>query len=89
MTWRGFGKVCLLIVLLAGGVIALWYGMALTLFGRAWYRLLGVGLFVGSFRGIILAFDLMWGRPPVFSKRPWERPWEQASGPETRRPPGW
>lgn len=76
MWWRGFAKGAFVCGLIVGSLIALWFGMVHTLFGRPWMRLVGVALAVGGFRGVILAFDLMWGRPPVFSKRPWERPWE-------------
>jgi hypothetical protein len=73
-----------MVVLLGGGIIGLWFGAVYLFFGRPWFRLVGLALFVASFRGIILAFDLMWGRPPAFSKQPWERPWA-----ESRRPPGY
>ena len=85
MSWRGFLKGCAMFILIMGSVIVLWFGMAQMLFGRPWMRLGGLAMFVGGFRGVILAFDLMWGRPPAFSKEPWDRPWER----ETRRPPGY
>jgi len=84
MGWRGFLKGIAMFVLIVGSIILLWFGMVQTLFGRPWMRLVGLAMLVGGFRAMILAFDLMWGRPPAFSKRPWERPWED----ENRHPPG-
>lgn len=84
MWWRGVAKGIGVFVLITASLLGLWFGMVQALFGRPWMRLVGLGMAVGGFRGIILAFDLMWGRPPAFSRRPWERPWEQ----EPRRPPG-
>ena len=74
VTWRGVAKAVGMAVLIGGGLIVLWYGMVYLLFGRPWMRLAGLAMAVAAFRGIILAFDLMWGRPPAFSKRPWDRP---------------
>jgi hypothetical protein len=83
MGLRGILKGVGMFLLISVSVVVLWYGMVHTLFGRPWMRLAGLAMVVGSFRAIILAFDLMWGRPPAFSKRPWERPWD-----DPRRPPG-
>jgi len=80
MSWRGTLKGVGLFLLISVSVVALWFGMVHMLFGRPWMRLVGLTLVVVSFRAIILAFDLMWGRPPSFSKRPWEE--------TPRRPPG-
>lgn len=63
-----------LLVVSVGGI---GYGLILMLSGAGWRFPIGLVLFVAGFRGVVLAFDLMWGRPPVFSKRPWERPWEE------------
>jgi hypothetical protein len=82
---RGLLKGIGLTVLMGASTFALWYGAVHLLLGRPWWRLVGLVLVVGGFRGFVLAFDLMWGRPPAFSKRPWERPWEE----EARHPPGW
>ncbi len=81
MWWRGLLKGVAIFILLAGSIIVLWFGMVEMLFGKPWMRLGGLLMVVGGFRGVILTFDLMWGRPPAFSKRPWER--------DTRRPPGY
>ena len=83
MGWRGVAKGFAVGFLIVLCVVGLWFGAVYVLFGR-WQAALAVVMFIASFRGIIWAFDIMWGRPPVFSKRPWERPWEQ----ESRRPPG-
>ncbi|OFW67708.1 MAG: hypothetical protein A2Z12_01640 [Actinobacteria bacterium RBG_16_68_21] len=83
MGWRGVAKGFAVGFLIVLCVVGLWFGAVYVLFGR-WQAALAVFVFIASFRGIIWAFDIMWGRPPVFSKRPWERPWEQ----ESRRPPG-
>ncbi len=85
MTWRGLLKGLTMFVLVFGALIVMWFGMVQTLFGRPWMRLVGLLMLAGGFRAIILGFDLMWGRPPSFSKRPWKRPWEE----EPRRPPGY
>lgn len=77
MGWRGFLKGVVVTLLLVGSVIGLWYGVVILFFSGSWWSLVGLGLFIGCFRLVIVAFDLMWGRPPVFSKQPWERPWEQ------------
>jgi hypothetical protein len=83
MGWRGIGKGIFVTLLLIGSVTGLCFGAINIFFGR-WLAVVALVVFVASFRGIIWAFDLMWGRPPVFSKRPWNRPWEE----ESRRPPG-
>jgi hypothetical protein len=57
-------------LLLSFGMIGLWYGSVYLLLGRPWMRLVGLVMVVASFRGFILAFDLMWGRPAVWSKDP-------------------
>ncbi|HLE39015.1 MAG TPA: hypothetical protein VJA44_05110, partial [Acidimicrobiia bacterium] len=82
MVWRVVGKGIVVTALLVGAVVGFWVGVVQIFFGGGWWSLFGVALFVASFRAVILAFDMMWGRPPVFSKRPWDRPWEQqAPGP--------
>ena len=63
--------------LIMGGFVGMWYGAAWLVFGVKWGKLLGFGLLFGGMRSIIAAYDIMWHRPPAFSKRPWERPWEQ------------
>lgn len=74
MVWRVAGKGVVVTVLLVGAVIGFWVGAVQIFFGGGWWSLVGVVLFVTCFRVVILAFDMMWGRPPVFSKHPWERP---------------
>ena len=83
MSWRGVLKGVAMFVLILGSLIILWFGMVQMLFGKPWMRLGGLAMVVGGFRAIIFAFDLMWGRPPSFSKEPWDRPWEESP----RRPP--
>ena len=77
MVWRVVGKGIVVTALLVGAVVGFWVGVVQVFFGGGWWSLFGAALFVASFRVVILAFDMMWGRPPIFSKRPWERPWEQ------------
>ena len=84
MGWRGVLKGIFVTSLLGASIVAFYFGSVYLLFGRPLQRLLGIVLLFAMFRGVVLAFDLMWGRPPGFSKRPWERPWE-----EEKRPPGW
>jgi hypothetical protein len=67
----------LTVALLFGGIIALWYGTAWVVFGVRWAKLFGVALMLLGGRLVILVLDLTFGRPPAFSERPWERPWEE------------
>lgn len=71
--WRGILKGVFLVVLLSLATVGLWYGSVYLLLGRPWMRLVGLVMVVASFRGFILAFDMMWGRPAVWSKNPEER----------------
>ena len=61
----------------------LWYGSFYLLLGRPWMRLVGLILVAAAFRTVIFCFDLMWGRPQVWSKDPLER--AQARNPENYR----
>lgn len=81
MVWRGPLKGVVVTLLLLGAVIGLWYGVITMMFTGDWKALLGLLMMIAAFRAAILAFDLMWGRPPAFSKEPWNRPWE-------KKPPG-
>ena len=83
MAWRGVVKGVAVGTLVVCSVVGLWYGVVYALFGR-WQAAIAIVVFIVAFRGLIWALDLMFGRPPAFSKRPWERPWEE----ESRRPPG-
>lgn len=76
MGWRGFAKGVMVTTLLVGAVVGLWYGVVILFFSGSWWSLVGLLLLIGCFRLVILGYDLMWGRPPAFSDRPWERPWE-------------
>ena len=68
--WRGLLKGTFLVLLLSFAVFGMWYGSVYLLLGRPSMRLVGLVLVVASFRSFILAFDLMWGRPAVWSKDP-------------------
>lgn len=81
--WRGLLKGTFLVLLLSLAVIGLWYGSVHLLLGRPWMRLAGFVMVVVSFRSFILAFDLMWGRPQVWSKDPMER--AEARNPDNYR----
>lgn len=63
-------------ILLVSSIVGIWYSVIVVATAGQWF-FLGILLFIASFRLLILAYDLMWGRPPAFSKRPWERPWDQ------------
>lgn len=73
---RGVLKGIGVTILLLAAVVGVWYSVIVTVTAGKWF-FLGIILFVVCFRLVILAYDLMWGRPPAFSKRPWERPWDQ------------
>jgi len=64
-------------VLILGGIVAMWFGAMWLIFGVRWGKLWGFAQLFGGMRAVIAAFDLMWARPPQFSKTPWNRPWEQ------------
>lgn len=77
---RGFLKGVFITVVLSASVFGLWYGSFYLLLGRPWMRLVGLILVVVAFRSVIFCFDLMWGRPQVWSKDPLER--QAARSPE-------
>lgn len=83
MSWKGFLKGVFITVALSASVWALWYGSFYLLLGRPWMRLVGLGMVAAAFRTVILCFDLMWGRPQVWSKDPMER--AAARNPENYR----
>lgn len=68
--WRGLLKGTFVTILLSAGMFGMWYGSVHLLLGRPTMRLVGLVMVVAAFRGFILAFDLMWGRPAVWSKDP-------------------
>ena len=70
---RGFLKGVFITVVLSASVLGLWYGSFYLLLGRPWMRLVGLVMLVAAFRSVIFCFDLMWGRPQVWSKDPLER----------------
>lgn len=70
MTLRGTLKALGLMILLPAAVVAVWYSIAYIVIGVPRMKLVGLVVFIAAFRAIILAFDLMWGRPPVWSKDP-------------------
>lgn len=69
-TWRGFLKGVFLVVLMSLATFGLWYGSFYLLLGRPWQRIFGLVAVAAAFRSFIFAFDLMWGRPAVWSKDP-------------------
>lgn len=81
--WRGILKGTFLIVLMSLATVGLWYGSFYLLLGRPWWRLVGLFLVVAAFRSFILAFDMMWGRPAIWSKDPAER--ARANAPQDYR----
>lgn len=82
MGWRFVLKGIAMVALLICCTVAMFYGVVYLLLGSIGRKVWGLALLIGGFRGFILAFDLMWGRPPAFSRRPWDRPWEKdAPGP--------
>jgi hypothetical protein len=62
--------------LLLAAFAAMCIGTVLLVVGMLWEKAVGLGLLAGGFRAVILFMDIVWERPPQFSKRPWERPWE-------------
>lgn len=62
------------ITAITAGVLGMLFGEGLTKVGGAVF--LGLG-----FWGFVLVLDSAFGRPPQFSKRPWERPWEHEDRP--------
>ena len=81
VTLGGIGKTIFVTLLLIASVAAMPTGLAMTVFKSGWGKVIGLLLLVGGFRGVILFLDLVWERPPQFSKRSWERPWENEEGP--------
>jgi hypothetical protein len=77
---RGLVKGVLLTLLLAAAFGAMCVGAIYVVIGVAWGKLGGIALLAGGFRAAILFLDLVWERPPQFTKRPWERPWEDEEG---------
>ncbi len=75
--FKGFA----VLVLLFGGFTAITYGAVFIVFGVKWGKAGGLLLLFAGMRMIIGVFDLLWERPPQFSKRPWERPWEHDQSP--------
>jgi hypothetical protein len=77
MTFRGFAKgagILMLALLTFGG---LWAGIWWLGLADGWSKLWGVAVLAAVFRTFIFILDTLFGRPPQFSDRPWERPWEQ------------
>jgi hypothetical protein len=81
--WRGFLKGTFVTVLISAAMFGLWYGSVFLLLGTPTQRILGVVMVAVSFRSFIFAFDLMWGRPAVWSKDPVVR--AHANDPDTIR----
>ena len=77
MRIRKILKAIVVAVLIFGGIVAMWFGAMWIVFGVRWGKLWGFAQLFGGMRAVIGAYELMWGRPPQFSKRPWHRPWEQ------------
>lgn len=74
---RKAGKAVLVATLIVVGVVAMWFGAMWIVFGVRWGKLWGFAQLFGGMRAVIASYDLMWERPPQFSKAPWHRPWEQ------------
>ena len=68
--WRTWVKGITVFLLMSVGMWALWYGSVYLLLGSPMKRLIGLAMVIAAFRGYIAAFDLMWGRPPQFSRDP-------------------
>jgi hypothetical protein len=83
MTVAGTLKALGLMILIPASIVTLWYGLAFIVVGVPRLKLIGLVMFVVAFRAIILAFDLMWGRPAVWSKDPLQR--QSARAPERFR----
>ena len=70
-------KVAGLIFLFFAAIVAMWYGAIFIVFLARWHKLWGVLLLAIGFRTMILILDNTLERPPPWTKRPWERPWEK------------
>jgi hypothetical protein len=71
----------LLGLLLIAACGAMCVGAVLLVVGLLWQKAVGLLLLAGGFRAVILFLDVVWERPPQFTKRPWERPWEKEDYP--------
>ncbi len=68
--------------LLAGAAVAaMAAGVLQVMFGDGFAKALGVVLLGLGFWAFVFVLDAAFGRPPQFSSRPWERPWEQEEPP--------
>jgi len=77
MRFRTIGKVLLVLAMLIGTIVGMWYAVAFIMFGASWWdRLIGLGIMGAGIVVFVVALDISLGRPPQFSARPWERPWE-------------
>ena len=83
MTWRGTVKAAAMVLLITAGVAAIVFGGVQLLFGRPWWRLGGLALIVAGFRTVILAMDVMLGRPQVWSRHKLVR--QRARNPDAYR----
>lgn len=81
MTLRGLLKGAGIVLLAALTFASLWYGVWWLILGVNWGKLLGVAILAVGFRVFIFILDVLFGRPPQFSNRPWERPWEKEDRP--------
>jgi hypothetical protein len=75
VNWRFAGKLVVVPALLIAAVLAIAYGAFFIVFGIDWGKLGGAALVAVGFRGVVLVLDLIWERPPQFSRYPWRRPW--------------
>lgn len=72
----GWVKLAAVVGLLIATVVTIWYGVVYFVFGIGWSRLGGMALIGCGIFLFIKTLDFSLGRPPQFSNRPWERPWE-------------
>lgn len=73
-------RIVALVALVFAAITALWYGTVMILFAANWAKAAGVLLMLAGGRAFVFVLDATFGRPPQFSDRPWERPWEDEAG---------
>jgi hypothetical protein len=69
------------LLLTVAAITAMTAGVLQVLFGDGFGKAVGVLLVALGFWAFVFVLDATFGRPPQFSDRPWERPWEHEEPP--------
>jgi hypothetical protein len=64
------------LLVMVAAISAITAGVLRVLFGDGAGKAVGVLLLAVGFWAFVFVLDAAFGRPPQFSDRPWERPWE-------------